>query len=309
MKAYSSNAPLLDLGDGLSFVFGENQGRYPACNGLLCVGREVRLIDSGVGADVFRQLDRERRIDTLVISHSHPDHIRCCETLADRRILLPRETPPGYDDLDQLGERFTGSAESGAIWVEELAGWLGLQALPETSERYGDGDLIDPEGVRLEAVRVPGHVNDHYGFFDRQTGALFTTDIDFSPFGAWYGNPESDPELFAGSVERIRSLPYNKVFTSHGPPLENGRAEEAFDGFMDSFERHRRAVLDLLDRPRTLDEITAASPLYRGRFPLPRLQAVFEGRMIAKILEVLVKRGRAVEENGRFAAANQEEGI
>ncbi len=289
---------ILKLCENIYFVLGENKGRFPSCHGLLLAGSETVLIDAGIGESLIREIDRTRRIDVLIITHSHPDHIRHWHFLGDRVIMMPRETPEAVTDLDRLGERFMGSKDLAKEWVRWI-GNFGVRALREPDRRYADGDVLDLAGCRLEAIHAPGHLRDHYCFFERTTRTLFTTDIDLTSFGPWYGNPESDIETFQEDVNRVMSLPYERVCSSHKKPI-TGDASNCFQAFLEGFSRQSRAVLDLCDPAATLRDITAALPIYGKRLPHKVLHEAFETVMVKKILDILLRDGLVEERQGRY---------
>ncbi|MEW6110782.1 MAG: MBL fold metallo-hydrolase [Thermodesulfobacteriota bacterium] len=291
---------LIKLADNFYFVRGENGGRFPSSHGFLFTGPETVLIDAGIGEENIKELDRNKRIDTLIITHSHPDHIRAWHLLADRRLLLPLETPDSVVDLQLLGERFTGSQERGQYWARVVHDVWGIHPLREPDGRFGDGDVLSIGGAELEAIRVSGHIDDHYCFYERSSRTLLTTDVDFTSFGPWYANPESDIETFQAGVHRLMAIPYRRVCSSHRSPLKEGDATAYFEAFLAGFDRHRSQVLELCECPTTLEELVAASPIYGNAMPDKRLQHMFEANMIAKNLELLVRDGLIVQSDGRY---------
>lgn len=293
---------LRKLADNVYFVEGEGNGRFPSCHGFLFTGFETVLIDAGMGDDRIRAIDQDKRIDTLIISHSHPDHIRYWHVLKDRRILLPKETPDTVKDLQLLGERFTGTAERGAYWAKLVRNSFGVRPLPDADDTYEDGDVLEIGGAELQAIRADGHIRDHYCFLERKSGTLMTTDIDLTAFGPWYGNPESDIETFANSVRKVMGLSYNRVCSSHRLPIE-GDATRHFVTFLGGFTRHRKAVLTLCKTPSTLEEIAAVSPFYGNGLPDKTIQRMFERNMVEKNLALLMRDGLVEESHGRFRSA------
>lgn len=282
-------------------IEGENQARFPFCNAFLITGPETVLIDTGIGERRLAQLDRERRIDRVIISHSHPDHIAGCHLLADRHLMLPAETGPEVHDLLKLGERFTGTPERGKKWAAFVKKHLNLEPLREPDARYGNGDILDFGSVRLEAIFVPGHLDDHYCFFDHQSRTLLTTDIDFSSFGPWYGNPECAIRPFASGIQHVMRYPFDQVCSSHKPPIKGrAAATDAFDRFLELFDVHRELIFNLCDPPATLDQMVAISPFYKNRLGDTFVQNVFERNMIRKNLELLKKDSRIMETDGVF---------
>lgn len=287
------------LSDTILAIEGPKGGRFPYCNSFLITGHVTVLIDAGIGEEKIREIDAHRRIDILVISHSHPDHILAWQALSDRKLMLPRQTPDSVTDLTAFGQRLTGAADKGAYWEKVVGGGMELTALRKPNGRFGHKTVLKMGDARLEAIHAPGHLDDHYCFFERDSGTLLTTDIDFSGFGPWYGNPESDLATFEESVRQVMALPYRVVASSHRPPIR-GDATEAFEAFLDGFRRHRDTILALCSPPRSLQQMVALSPFYRNRMPDKVLQRIFEEPMIRKNLDRLIAEGRVQEKFGQF---------
>ena len=303
MNPYQALSYVFPLSGSLHFVQAPNQARFPHANSFLFAGRETVLLDAGIGRERIRQLDQVRRIDVLIISHPHPDHIQAWPALADRHLLLPRETPDSAFDLHLLGERFTGSPENGAYWAEQMADWIGLCPLREPDGRFGHDQVIELGGARLRAIHAPGHLLDHYCFFEETTDTLLTTDVDFTGFGPWYGNPEADIARFDADIRFLSGLPFSRLCSSHKPPLE-GRDKAPLEAFGRILSRQRSQVLDLCRQPRTLGQMVDASPFYQDRFPDRRFQHIFETELVAKNLQRLMEDGQVVLQGGVYRMAN-----
>lgn len=299
MSYIENRDDVIKVAENIYLILGPNGSRFPFCNCFLITGKATVLIDAGIGADKIREIDKEKRIDILIISHSHPDHMLGWHVLKDRHIMLPKETPDSVKDMELLGQRFTGDPDKGAYWVKIFKEGLGMNPMRDPDGRFGNGSVLKTGGTQIEAIHTPGHLNDHYCFFNRQTGTLITSDIDFASFGPWYGNPECDIELFQNSVKKIMALPYNQVCPSHASP-KKGDATADFEGFLDAFARQREAVLSACHTPRTLEQILALSPFYRNRLPDKVLQKIFETPMIMKNLSLLIRDGLVQEKWGQY---------
>jgi len=291
---------VIKLAKDLYVIEGDNNARFPFCNAFLITGTETVLIDTGIGEQKLKDIDREKHIDRLIISHSHPDHIAGYGVLRDRHLMLPEETGEDVNDLVMLGTRLTGSLEDGKKWAVFVKNILHIEPLRDPDGRYGNGDILDFGTIRLEAIHVPGHLNDHYCFFDHETQTLLSTDIDFSSFGPWYGNPECAIESFIAGIRKTMTFPYEQVCSSHKLPINRSVAKEAFDQFLDMFDRHRLLILNLCDPPATLDQMADISPFYGNKLKGTIVQDIFEKNMIQKNLELLIRDGRVVNENGFF---------
>ena len=291
---------MIKLAQDLYLIEGENKARFPFCNAFLITGKETVIIDTGIGTDKLKAIDREKRIDRVIISHSHPDHIAGYGVLRDRFLMLPKETGEEVNDLVMLGTRLTGSLEEGKKWAAFVKNILHIEPLRDPDGCYGNGDILDFGSVRLEAIHVPGHLNDHYCFFDHESKTLLSTDIDFSSFGPWYGNPECVIEPFMAGIRNVMTFPYEQVCSSHKPPIKGLAAKDAFEQFLNMFDRHRQQILNLCDPGATLERIAAISPFYGNKLKGTIVQDIFEKNMIQKNLDLLVRDGLVAKENGYF---------
>ena len=290
---------IIALAKDLFWVKAPEKGKYPYCNGFLITGSQNLLIDAGMGKEMIQEVDSFKRIDILLISHSHPDHMLRWHLLKDRHIMMPAETPESVTDFSKLALRFTGSEEASVHWIKRVREVLKLEPLRIPDSRFGDGDTIDLGGPVLKAIHAPGHLNDHYCFYFRNS-VLLTTDIDFDSFGPWYGNPESDIDLFKRSIRKVREYPFDLVCGSHKPPIPAKDANQAFDDYLAIFEQRKQQILDLFDGPKSFADLVEASPFYRNKMPDKNLQFVFEGRMIQKNLDLLSAEGRIKSEGGVY---------
>lgn len=297
-KELLSKGWLVPLTGNMYVAPAPGNSRFPFCNSFLIDGSETVLIDAGLGVERLRALDRIKRIDILIISHSHPDHILAWHLLKDRFLFMPRETPDTVADIYQLGLRFTDTQAKAIHWAHRVGRELGVQPLRKPDGRYGDGDIFEVAGVRLQAIHAPGHLDDHYCFLEIKSQTLFTTDIDFTTFGPWYGNPECDIPMFKKSIHKVMAYPHQRVCSSHKPAFE-GDATGRFQSYLNIFDRHAQAVLNLCASGLSLKEMVAASPFYRNKAPDKIIQNVFEEQMIVKNLDVLSQQ-KKVERVGRF---------
>ena len=292
-------AYLQPLAPGMWLAKGPTKGRFPHCNGFFLKGNRTVLIDAGISAERICEIDARLPIDTLIISHSHPDHILAWHVLADRQLLLPVQTPDSVGDLTSLGQRFVDGRQDAGYWTR-VAERLGIRPLRQPDDRFEDGDTLDFGSLQLQAIYAPGHLDDHYCFLETTSGTLLSIDVDFTGFGPWYGNPEGDIERFHDSVLKLRELPFIRICSSHKTPISQPDAAGAFDRYLGAFERQRDLVFELCKPSSDLATMVRRSPFYRNRMPDPTLQRIFETQMIRKNLDLLVRDRRIVDIDGRY---------
>ena len=290
---------MIELATNFYLVTAPNKSRFPFCNTFLLKGAETVIIDAGFDTDTLLDIDKEHRIDIIVFSHSHPDHILNWHLLKDRHILMPEETPEAITDLQLLGERFTGTRERGAYWARHIAEGLGIHPMREPDGRFKDGDVLELAGFKLKPIHAPGHLDDHYVFFEQDTGILLTSDIDFSGFGPFYFQPEGDIEKFKAGIQKVMTLPYSLVASSHKMPIK-GDATDDFNKFSAGFDRHMEKVLSICETPRTMEEMVSLSPVYNKRMPLEVIRDTFEEGMISKWMDLLIREGRITKNGNHY---------
>lgn len=293
------NENIIKVEDNIYILLAPQKGQYPFCHCFLFTGEENIMIDAGCDEKLITIVDKYIGIDVLVISHSHPDHIRRWDTLSQKKVIIPVETPDSVHNIESLGKRFTGTTERGKHWARVVGEPNNLQPLRIPDERYSDGHVFDTGKIRIHAVHTPGHLDDHYCFFENKAGTLITTDIDFSSFGPWYGNPEGRIKPFLYSVKKIMELPYKRVCTSHKLPHE-GDASDKFNAFITAFERQKNEILFSIGNGKSLHEITVGSPFYKNRFMDPLLQYVFEEHMAYENLSLLIEEGKVKCDNDMY---------
>ena len=87
------------LGPDFYLLEGPYGGRFPYCNAFLFTGGQTALIDTGIGEERIREIDGIKRIDLVLFSHPHSDHISYWHALADRHLLYPQEMPDDVYDI------------------------------------------------------------------------------------------------------------------------------------------------------------------------------------------------------------------
>ena len=283
---------LVPLTPSLTFVQGSNQGRFPHANALLVHdGGVTALIDTGCGEAVLRALIAAHPIDLVICTHSHIDHISGNWLFAGRPIWMPAgiafETA---GSAARLAVRCADDPDIQQRWLATSVPYVGYRDTAPT-DAYPPGHIFTIGRVKLHSIPAPGHLSDHTCFWEPETGTLLATDIDFTGFGPWYGNPESDPTQFEESIRRVWDLHPRTVISSH-KGIFRDELDRHFEAYLAHFARREAAILAALDRPRSLAALTDLAIIY-GHFPrVEDMLRYFEQVMIAKHLARLEQRGQ-----------------
>lgn len=166
-------------------------------------------------------------VEWILNTHTHPDHAGADGAYGREhgsKIAVHGEEERFLWDLESVMEKWTEAYESvGGEGVrvsqyEKL--YEGIE--PVHAERtLSDGEKIELPHGGLEVVHTPGHSPGHVCFFDRESGHLFSGDHVVSGFSVFVGKPDGDVGRYLDSLERLKSLPVEKILPGHGPNVED----------------------------------------------------------------------------------------
>jgi len=138
-------------------------------------------------------------VDTIVCTHSHPDHSPGAAWLRERTgaRVLGRPAP---DD----GHQDPGYAPDAGV---------------EDGERIEAGDDV------LRALHTPGHASNHVCLLLERDGLLFTGDHLMSGSTVIIIPPDGSMRLYLDSLRRLRELPLTTLAPGHGSLMPGAIAE------------------------------------------------------------------------------------
>jgi glyoxylase-like metal-dependent hydrolase (beta-lactamase superfamily II) len=226
---------------------------------FLLIGDERRaLIDAGtapLGPVYFEHLTRalgeHPRVDYILFTHSHFDHIGAAPYLL-RRIpgLSPGAHPYLFKVLTRDGARRTIERLSRAGTEEAVASG----ALEEADFDYGmimpgielsDNDVIDLGGLTIRVVATPGHTGDSLSYFVKPEGWVFTGEaVGIVPGEELYVGPEflSSFSDYMDSLEKVKALHPTTIFTGHHTRIEQQDLERFFQAAKRDTENLREKI-------------------------------------------------------------------
>lgn len=297
---------LTPITENISLVDTPLGGRFPNSFSFLIRGEKTALIDTGCGIANCKIIRERYRPDLVINSHCHPDHICGNAVFSGIELLVPNVRTDEIGEISKLARRLVGPDEKVMrYWQDWVRNDLGADDYYPTGI-YRDGEILDFGGVRLQAIHTPGHLDDHFCFFEPNRKILFSFDIDLTGFGPWYGNAEGNIGNFIESIRRLMKLQPAIIAGSHRAPVAEDCQGE-LESFLDKFERNDRRILRCLDSPATLEEIVAHKPIYR-RYPHREYEIYhfFETKMVAKQLDRLIAAGQVVKIGDKFQIISSE---
>jgi hydroxyacylglutathione hydrolase len=179
-------------------------------------GVQALVVDPGESEGVAQWLKNEGlRLDTILITHHHPDHTGGVNTLRDA-----------------TGARVIGPTR---------------ERMPEPLQRVAAGDEVQALGLRFEVFEVPGHTAGHIAFYAADvegTPLLFCGDTLFS--GGCGRLFEGTPAQMLDSLTRLAELPdQTRVCCTHEYTLSNLRFATAVEPHNADLAAHQQRCKEL----------------------------------------------------------------
>jgi glyoxylase-like metal-dependent hydrolase (beta-lactamase superfamily II) len=188
-------------------ALGQNPGVFtgPGTNTYLVgTGSERILLDTGSGHAEYlpvldQALDRAGcRIQEIVLTHGHPDHIGGAADVIERHGPLRVSKLP--------------SAHFDAHHAVEIA-------------PLGDGSVVRTEGATLRALHTPGHSTDHLCFVLEEERSLFSGDNVLGVGTTVIPSQGGDLLDYMSSLERLLAEAPTAIYPAHGPRIPEGEAK------------------------------------------------------------------------------------
>jgi glyoxylase-like metal-dependent hydrolase (beta-lactamase superfamily II) len=191
------------------------------------------LLDCGPPAtarELLRALDG-RRVDGLVLTHHHEDHVGAAPLLGTARGLVPRIHPEGTALLER---GFVQEAYRRVVWGRVAR----FRAEPL-------GDEVATASLRFRVLPTPGHSVDHVCLFEPERGWLFTGDLFLAERLRYLRSDEELDRLIA-SLDVASATGAEHVFCAHRGPVRGGA--DALRRKSNHLRALRERVLELVAR-------------------------------------------------------------
>jgi len=179
-----------------SGTFSLDGGTWDVDNNVWLVGddQDVIVIDAAHDADAIKAAVGSRRVNAILCTHGHNDHIDAAPALAD----------------------LTGAP----IWLHpaDAALWGMAHPIRQPDAELHAGQVVTVAGIDLQVLHTPGHSPGAVCFYAPALGAVFSGDTLFAGGPGATGRSFSDfPTIIDSISHRLLNLPDETVVhTGHG---------------------------------------------------------------------------------------------
>lgn len=204
------------------------------------------LVDAGAGIGDLRGMV-DQLVDTpvtLLLTHSHWDHIGGAHAFDDVRIHEHERHPDGQVTEDVVLKNssygptdFVAEWQAGGKSLPDAFDPESFEIPPVTGvEPFHPGTEIDLGGRSLETYHLPGHSPGQIGVLDRDACILYGADVIHRDHGLYIHFTGCDVEAYIETFERVRELresnAFDRLYIAHDRPLD-GEGLLLIDEFID----------------------------------------------------------------------------
>jgi glyoxylase-like metal-dependent hydrolase (beta-lactamase superfamily II) len=179
-----------------SGIFSLDGGDYEVDNNIWLVGDDeaVVVIDAAHDAAAIADAVGDRRVELIICTHGHNDHINAAADLIER----------------------TGAPV--AIHPDDAELWSHVYPDRTPDVALANGQVLDVPGGRLQVLHTPGHSPGGVSLYAEELGTVFSGDTLFNGGPGATGRSFSDRNVLLRSIEeRLFPLPDGTVVrTGHG---------------------------------------------------------------------------------------------
>ncbi|MHA1147190.1 MAG: MBL fold metallo-hydrolase [Promethearchaeota archaeon] len=206
-----------ELADFLLIKSEEVSGYYTS-NSLL-VGNT--LIDTGCSINYLKQITKNYKINQVIFTHWHEDHISGSALLKKNIFLCHSNDKEVIENIDQMPILY-GYKEAPS---KNIIKYLEKYDLNNTKidKTIKDNEIINIGSYKFKVLHIPGHASGLCGFYEESLKFAHLSDISMPDSGPWYGGLDSSLVDYEESLEKILQLKIRTAFMSHYGFIENGK--------------------------------------------------------------------------------------
>lgn len=207
----------------------------------------------------------EKPISHVLLTHTHTDHIGCCnylQQLANVKIITSKHSKEKLISLKKSPKNnglIEAAAQYGYLYPYSPKSLINeLQAHDfDIHDTFEDGETIQIGSSIFQAIATPGHSNDLYCFYEEKTQILFASDHlirEFNPVLIIEKDHFNPLKSYFQSLNKIKHLQCNLALSGHGDSIEDVTTliETSRNKHLN---RLQQLSLLLAEKPKTFQEI------------------------------------------------------
>ncbi len=227
---------------------------FTGTNSYLVGEDDLLIIDPGPAEkahlDALERAIGGRRVQAILLTHTHTDHSRLAPELA-RRTGAPI----------WFGGRHRLSRPRRPFEVNLIHGSCDWALRPDRT--LADGDMVETGNTRLQVIETPGHCANHLAFGVVGTPYLFSGDHVMGWNSTLVATPDGSMAAYFASLEKLLDLDWSHYFPGHGAPIAHEGADMNAKSFSRALLNHRRVrnrqILEAIGRgAQTVRQVVAA---------------------------------------------------
>ena len=276
------------------FIPGENKGKYPFCHSIYIEGPGI-LVDPASDRKRLLALKQGPGVKTVWLSHWHEDHFMHLDLFDEVPFMISKKDAAPLSSLENFLDAYGIEPDARQAWRSMATDIFHFQ--PRKAHDFLPvGSSITLDSLHVNVIPAPGHTPGSIALHFPDHNILFLADYDLTPFGPWYGDVESSIEQTISSIKMLRKIPASVLLTSHEQGVFERPSGSLWQRYLDVIYEREAKLLNLLKKPRTIQDIVEAWIVYRKpREPLS-FYAFAEKALMSKHLQELMRKG-VVEKN------------
>ncbi|KAJ1665856.1 Beta-lactamase-like protein 2 [Coemansia sp. RSA 1813] len=260
-------APIENISQSIVRVLGLNPGPFTLQGtNTYVIGRGERriLVDTGDGShpeyyDLLKQSLGASRIDRILLTHWHADHIGGVNQLLSMPDVVVSDCTVYKNYNTAIDQR------------EDVMAMLSAARAQDCLRDIADGQEFEVDGgnILLKAMFTPGHTNDHVSITVKGesietenepqmasgTGSIGPLLITGDLVLGQGTTIVDDLQLYMDSLDRVLGLDPSALLPGHGPTIRGCSADgksnavRVIQGYIEHRKSRERQILDVLSRP------------------------------------------------------------
>ncbi len=240
------------LNNTIKFVEAPDRARFPYAHSLFIDDEVQVLIDTSCGrTNIDYFLDHD--IDIIINSHFHEDHIMNNHLFSKAEIWAHGLDAPAIRSEEIFADYYGFSKFNEEHLGKLFYDWTGAKSSPVHHEISHD-QILDFGKTKVQVLHTPGHTPGHCCFL-MEDGILFSSDIELSSFGPWYGHLCSNLDDYIKSIKLCMEINPSIIISSHRGIIKED-IQKRLHNYLNIIYQKEERLISSLKQPMTLDQLT-----------------------------------------------------